>query len=137
MIDCESFLFDELSIGLEEEFPEVFVSPYAMRVADKLPCVFVKEASNYPYARCSDSGKYENVSSITFEINVYANGVNRKKTCKDIIQKVDEILIERGFKRGMRNPIEFLEDNTLYRMIVRYSGLIKEVDGKFIVYRGG
>lgn len=138
MIDIQDIIFDEISRELEVEFSDCYVSPYAVRVPPKIPCVAIEEIGNYTYTRTSDSGDDENHAQITFEFNVYTKGANKLNDGKKLIQLVDSKMKELGFRRGMYNPITFIEDDVLYRQIVRYSAIISKVDptdDKIRIYR--
>lgn len=138
MIDINDIIFDEISRVIEEEFPNCYVSPYAVRVPPTIPCVAIDEIGNYTYTRTSDSGDDENHAQVTFEFNVYTKGSTKLNDGKRLIQLVDSKMKELGFRRGMYNPITFIEDDILYRQIVRYSAIISKVDDtdKYRIYRG-
>lgn len=67
------------------------------------------------------SGK-EAMSLVMFEINVYSNKSEGKKTeCKSIAKAIDEKMFSMNFRRLAFTPVPNLEDATIYRIIARYS----------------
>lgn len=64
----------------------------------------------------------EAMSLVMFEINVYSNKSEGKKTeCKSIAKAIDEKMFSMNFRRLAFTPVPNLEDATIYRIIARYS----------------
>lgn len=62
------------------------------------------------------------MSLVMFEINVYSNKSEGKKTeCKSIAKAIDEKMFSMNFRRLAFTPVPNLEDATIYRIIARYS----------------
>lgn len=77
------------------------------------------ETNRFPLSRIE--GK-EAMSLVMFEINVYSNKSEGKKTeCKSIAKAIDEKMFSMNFRRLAFTPVPNLEDATIYRIIARYS----------------
>lgn len=133
MIDIESTLFTEVHDVITTEFPTAFVSPYEVRIPAKLPCVGISEVSNMPFNRSMDSASTENHIRVEYEFNIYTRGDGKKTQARAICNTICDYMSSIGFVRGIMNPIELIEDESLYRLIVRFYGI---VDKNYNLYRG-
>ena len=68
---------------------------------------------------------------------MYSNKTKGKKAeCKDIAALIDTEFMRLGFTRLVLNPIQNMNDATIYRMYGRYRGEVAvDADGNYIVYR--
>lgn len=56
-----------------------------------------------------------------FEINVYSNKAEGKKTeCKKIIKEINDALYSMNFRRTAMTPVPNMEDATIYRITARF-----------------
>lgn len=133
MIDIENEVFTKVKTAVLNAYPDTYVTGVYARVPPSFPCVSVEEKSNRIFERTQSSDSPENHVLVMYEVNVYSNKQNGKKTeCKEIIAVIDKVFIEMGFDRTMLNPIPNLEDATIYRMTGRYQAV---VDANMTIYR--
>ena len=61
------------------------------------------------------------IAQVMFEINVYSNKTEGKKTeCKEIMKVIDSVLFKMNFKRISLTPVPNMEDASIYRLVSRY-----------------
>ena len=82
----------------------------------------ITQSDNSTIADKQDTSGKEAMSLVMFEINVYSNKSEGKKTeCKSIAKAIDEKMFSMNFRRLAFTPVPNLEDATIYRIIARYS----------------
>lgn len=132
MIDIENQIITDIDTALTAAFPGIEILSDTSQTPSKFPCVYVTESDNYVYTRSIDSGSNENHAEVMYEINVYTNDVQGKKTkCKKIFNKVDEVMLNLGFIRLSKTPIPF-DDATKYRLVGRYVAVVSDDE---VIYR--
>ena len=132
MIDIENQIITDITTALTAVFPGIEVLSDTSQTPSKFPCVYVTESDNYVYTRSIDSGSNENHAEVMYEINVYTNDAQGKKTkCKKIFNKVDEVMLNLGFIRLSKTPIPF-DDATKYRLVGRYVAVVSDDE---VIYR--
>lgn len=125
MIDIENKIFNEISSGIKLLYPSTFVTGEYIKAPPRFPCVSVIENDNYMLEKTQDSKSVENHVSVLYEVNVYSNKKNGKKTeCKEIMSHIDRGFIKIGFTRVTLSPIPNMEDATVYRMVARYRAVV-------------
>ena len=73
------------------------------------------------------------MAQVMFEVNVYSNKTEGKKTeCKEIMKVIDEVLFKMNFKRIAMTPVPNMEDASIYRMVARYRVM---TDGRYFCRR--
>lgn len=133
MIDIENELYTILHNRLRSEFGDnIFITGEPMKQTIKMsPIVTIEEMDNSTYLPSMTNR--ENHSEVTYEINVYSNKANgRKQECKKVQRIIDDELLSRGFIRLTKRPLENFNDNSFYRIVSRYNGV---VDEEHCVYR--
>lgn len=126
MIDIENEIFTKIATELRSRFSGINVYGEDVRTPSSFPCVSIVEADNYTVKQTQDSGSNENHAYLMYEVNVYSNKTNGKKTeCKEILTATDDILLGLGFTRTMKNPVS-MDDATIYRMIARYTAIVSQ-----------
>lgn len=133
MVDIETEIFTNVATKLRNKYGARFtVYGETVLTPSEFPCACIEESDNYAYARSGDSGSNENHAELVYEVNVYSNKRNGKKTeCKEILAVIDEYFTGVGFTRTTKNPIS-LDDATKYRLFARYSAVASK-DGT--IYR--
>ncbi|MDL2302046.1 hypothetical protein LJC58_06810 [Lachnospiraceae bacterium OttesenSCG-928-D06] len=127
MIDIESEIFDMVSAKVRAKYPKIFMTGEYVKSPSTFPCVSLIEADNASYQKSQTTDSVENHVSVLYEVNVYSNKTNGKKTeCKDIVSIIDSELAKFGFTRTMLNPIPNEEDATIYRMVGRYKAIVSK-----------
>jgi len=126
MIDIENEVFTKVATELRSQFPTINIYGEDVRSPSSFPCVSVVEADNYTVKATQNTGSNENHANLMYEVNVYSNKTNGKKSeCKAILAIVDDILLGMGFTRTMKNPVS-MDDATIYRMVTRYTAIVSK-----------
>lgn len=125
MIDIENELFTNIATALRSEFSGIYVSGEYVPQPPKFPAVAIVEMDNSVYQSAVDSGAIENFATVTYQVDVYSNKVQGKKAeCKNIIAHVDDLFAQYGFTRIFMQPVQNMNDTTVYRMTGRYRGIV-------------
>ena len=131
MIDCENEVYTRVAKVLREKFPGIDIAGEYIQAPSVFPHVSITQSDNSVIAN-KTTGSAE-MAQVMFEINVYSNKTEGKKTeCKAIMKVIDELLFKMNFKRLALTPVPTLEDATIYRMVARYR---VATDGKFFYRR--
>lgn len=131
MTDCENEVYTRIATVLRERFPGI-----------NLAGEYVKAPSGFPHASITQSdnsvvtermtGSAE-MAQVMFEVNVYSNKTEGKKTeCKEIMKVIDKVLFKMNFKRIAMTPVPNMEDASIYRMVARYRVM---TDGRYFYRR--
>lgn len=139
MIDIENIIYTTLKKVLINEckLNPQFISTEIVLKPKNYPWVTIIEMMNIPYSKTQTNDDIENHVDVVYEINVYTNDKNGKKSrCKKIISTVDTKMKNLGFRRIMLSPIPNANDPTIYRIIARYEAIVsKENKEKYTIYR--
>lgn len=120
MIDCENEVYSMIAARLRRENSLINVSSVYLDTPSSFPHVSVEMKDNAIMAKTMDSGDYE-VSIVTFEINIYSNKEEGRKTeAKKIARVIDDLLKPYNFRRLALTPVPNMEDNSIYRIVARY-----------------
>jgi len=131
MIDCENEVYTRIAKVLREKFPGIDIAGEYIQAPSVFPHVSITQSDNSVIAN-KTTGSAE-MAQVMFEINVYSNKTEGKKTeCKAIMKVIDELLFKMNFKRLALTPVPNMEDATIYRMVARYR---VATDGKFFYRR--
>ena len=132
MIDCENEVYTRIAKKLREEFPDIHVSGEYIRAPSSFPHVNIMMNDTAVIPERLDSSRHE-TDLMMFEINVYSNKTNgRKSECKTIMKIIDNAMFSMNFRRIALTPVPNLENATIYRMTARYRGAS---DGTFFYRR--
>lgn len=132
MISPESLVFTNVANALKAEITGYSIYSEYTEVPAKFPAITVVESNNTVLKKMR-SLKIENAVSLTYEVNIYSNAVggNKKVEVKKIQDIVDRAFESMGFTRTACNPMENLQDTTIYRLYSRYEGV---ADKEFRIY---
>lgn len=123
MIDIESIVFQSISQPLRDSNYEVSVIGETIKTPSKFPCVTLVERDNSVHLQSQDEN-IENHAKLMYEVNVYSNKITGRKTeVRTIMAIVDKAFSDIGFTRLFMQPIDNLEDSTIYRITARYSAV--------------
>lgn len=123
MIDFETTLFGKIATVLRDKFPNIFVAGEQTASPASFPAVTIVEQDNSVVDSMRTANKIENAVDLMYEVNVYSNLTSGKKAqAKKILSVIDEEFEKLGFERIMKNPIDNLQDTTIFRYIARYEG---------------
>lgn len=125
MIDLESDIFSYVAEKTLEKFPNIYITGEYVKSPPSFPCLSLIEMDNYVLSETQSTESMENHAVVMYELTVYSNKVNGKKSeCKKIAAFVDELMIGLNFTRTMLEPIPNQDDATIYRLLGRYRAVI-------------
>ena len=125
MIDIESELFTTISTALRQEYSGIYVAGEYVPQPPTFPAVMIVEMDNTVLRSGSDSSTIENFADVMYQVDVYSNKhAGRKAECKAIIGSIDEQFALYGFTRSFLNPVQNMNDATIYRMTARYRAVV-------------
>lgn len=121
MIDCENEVYTRLAKILREKFPKIDIASEYVKSPSSFPHVSITQSDCYIPTEWQDSSMKENMVIAMFEINVYSNKAEGKKTeCKKIIKEINDALYSMNFRRTAMTPVPNMEDATIYRITARF-----------------
>ena len=131
MIDPEFAVFDAVSDEVKLTYPDLYMTGDLSFTPSKFPAVSIVEKNNSVMQNMRTSS-IENAVSLMYEVNVYSNKVGYSKMeAKEILNVVDAAFTRIGFTRTFSNPVQNLEDKTVFRIVARYEA---NMDRDFVVY---
>lgn len=121
MIDIESDVFRQVKAMTRNEIPANTLHDQYVRQPSSFPHATLREIDNVPVRSKATSDNTEEVSTLTYELNVFSNSLKGKRQeCRKIANALDEALKKLKFKRISLQPIPNMDDATIYRMVGRY-----------------
>ena len=121
MIDCEAKVFQACADAFRAAYPNGFIAGEYVAQPPKFPAVSVVEMDNNVDERAMDNGNVENAVNVMYQVDVYSNlNKGKKAQAKAIVALIDEVLAQYRFIRTFCNPIQNMNDATIYRMTARY-----------------
>lgn len=125
MIDIENQVFQAVATAFRAAYPNGFIAGEYVAQPPKFPAVSVVEMDNSVYQRGVDSGAIENFATVMYQVDIYSNKASGKKAqCKAIAALIDEQFAALGLVRSFMNPVQNINDATIYRMTGRYRGVV-------------
>ena len=129
MIDCESIIFQKCADAFRAAYPNGYIAPEYVSQPPKFPAVSVVEMDNNVDERAMDNGAIENAVNVMYQVDVYSNlNKGKKAQAKAIVALIDEVLAKYRFVRTFCNPIQNMNDATIYRMTARYRRRITDTE---------
>lgn len=127
MIDLENTIFDRVATQLRTNRPDIKV--YGEYVAEpaSFPCVNMWESSNSVWAEGESNTSLDDYVNVTYTIQVFTNTPTKKADGKALANEIDDIMLGLRFRRTLLQQVPNI-DRTIYRIELRYSGLIKRTD---------
>lgn len=131
MIDCENEVYTRIARVLRDKFPGINIAGEYVNAPSSFPHVSITQSDNSVVSE-QMTGSAE-MAQVMFEINIYSNKADGRKTeCKDIAKVIDDVMFRMNFKRMALTPIPNMEDATIYRIVARYRAM---TDGKYFYRR--
>lgn len=131
MIDCENEVYTRIARVLRDKFPGINIAGEYVNAPSSFPHVSITQSDNSVVSE-QMTGSAE-MAQVMFEINIYSNKVDGRKTeCKAIAKVIDDVMFRMNFKRMALTPIPNMEDATIYRIVARYRAM---TDGKYFYRR--
>ena len=129
MIDCEAKVFQACADAFRAAYPNGFIAGEYVAQPPQFPAVSVVEMDNNVDERAMDNGNIENAVNVMYQIDVYSNlNKGKKAQAKAIVALIDEVLAKYRFVRTFCNPIQNMNDATIYRMTARYRRRITDTE---------
>ena len=117
MIDIESNVFNRVVTKVRESYPDIYMTGEYVKSPPSFPAASLVEADNATRTDTIDSGSNENHVNVVYEVDVYSNKANGKRSeCKAIIDLIDAEMLAMGFTRRSLGRIPNMNDSTIYRM---------------------
>ena len=131
MIDCENEVYTRIARVLRDKFPGINIAGEYVNAPSSFPHVSITQSDNSVVSE-QMTGSTE-MAQVMFEINIYSNKADGRKTeCKSIAKVIDDVMFRMNFKRMALTPIPNMEDATIYRIVARYRAM---TDGKYFYRR--
>lgn len=131
MIDCENEVYTRIARVLRDKFPGINIAGEYVNAPSSFPHVSITQSDNSVVSE-QMTGSAE-MAQVMFEINIYSNKADGRKTeCKAIAKVIDDAMFRMNFKRMALTPIPNMEDATIYRIVARYRAM---TDGKYFYRR--
>lgn len=131
MIDCENEVYTRIARVLRDKFPGINIAGEYVNAPSSFPHVSITQSDNSVVSE-QMTGSTE-MAQVMFEINIYSNKADGRKTeCKAIAKVIDDVMFKMNFKRMALTPIPNMEDATIYRIVARYRVM---TDGKYFYRR--
>ena len=131
MIDCENEVYTRIARILRDKFPGINIAGEYVNAPSSFPHVSITQSDNSVVSE-QMTGSAE-MAQVVFEINIYSNKADGRKTeCKAIAKVIDDVMFRMNFKRMALTPIPNMEDATIYRIVARYRAM---TDGKYFYRR--
>lgn len=125
MIDVESQVFQACADAFRAAYPNGYIAGEYVPQPPKFPAVSIVEEDNSVYQRGMDSGAIENYANVMYQIDIYSNNTKGKKAqAKAIAALIDDVMARLGFTRTFLNPVQNMNDATIYRMTGRYRAVV-------------
>lgn len=127
MIDIESKVFTTVATALRDAYgaANIYVAGEYVPQPPRFPAVFIVEMDNSVDVRGRDTANIENFADVMYQVDVYSNkNTGKKAQAKEIIALADEQFAALGFTRTFLNPVQNLNDATVYRMTARYQAAV-------------
>lgn len=131
MIDCENEVYTRIARVLRDKFPGINIAGEYVNAPSSFPHVSITQSDNSVVSEQMTGGA--EMAQVMFEINIYSNKADGRKTeCKSIAKVIDDVMFKMNFKRIALTPIPNMEDATIYRIVARYRVM---TDGKYFYRR--
>ena len=131
MIDCVNEVYTRIARVLRDKFPGINIAGEYVNAPSSFPHVSITQSDNSVVSE-QMTGSAE-MAQVMFEINIYSNKADGRKTeCKSIAKVIDDVMFKMNFKRIALTPIPNMEDATIYRIVARYRVM---TDGKYFYRR--
>ena len=131
MIDCENEVYTRIARVLRDKFPGINIAGEYVNAPSSFPHVSITQSDNSVVSE-QMTGSAE-MAQVMFEINIYSNKADGRKTeCKAIAKVIDDVMFKMNFKRMALTPITNMEDATIYRIVALYRVM---TDGKYFYRR--
>lgn len=127
MIDLENTIFNTVATVLRTDYPGIAVYGECVAEPASFPCVNMWESNNSVEERYEDTSALDDYVRVTYTVQVFTNSQTKKLDAKAIAETVDTIMTRYRFRRFLSSQVPNI-DRTIYRIELRYSGIVKRTD---------
>ena len=125
MIYVENEIFTKVYDAVTATYPNAFVTGVFVPSPPTFPCVYFAMSDNAYFRNSIDSGSMENHDAIEFEVEIYSNSADGKKTqCYEIAGIIDGLMESLNFTRMGLMPVPNIADATIFRLVGRYRAVV-------------
>lgn len=124
MLDFSDEIYSWLTYSLREKFTKIYTTQEETPAPPVIPAVSIVQKRNVTYQRTRDAC-LENHVSVMFQMDIYTNDKdNKKRQAEEIRDTVSDLMQSIGFNRTMCEPTPNLADMSIYRITMRFTGII-------------
>lgn len=128
MLDFSDQVYSRLTKELRAKHGDNFYTSQMEETSPpKIPAATIVQQDNSAYQKTMDFDCHENHVKVMFQIDIYTNNKNkidRRKLAESIEETVSDFMIGLGFSRTMSKPIPNVSDMSIYRISMRFEGVI-------------
>jgi len=128
MIDVEKKVFKIVRDGIKMEYPNIRVYSEYTRTPKVFPCIMVEEIDTQTYLKSQDTNSVENHIIVSYQVDIYDDGENKKSSVKAIASTINDLFIGLKFSRVFGNKISNEDDDNIYRYTMRFTAVIGSDD---------
>lgn len=122
MVDIENQIVNRLIDTMDLNHPGVEVKADYIDENIPLPAVAVIDLGIQSDRFTLNNEEYS--TRVSYQIDTYTSGVNKKQDAKAIAKSIDEAMILMGFNREELRPVENFSNPQIYRMVGRYYAIV-------------
>lgn len=124
MLDFSDEIYSWLTYSLREKFPKIYTTKSETAAPPVFPAVSIVQKNNVTYQRTRDAC-LENHVIVMFQMDIYTNDKdNKERQAQEIRNAVSDLMVSKGFNRTMCEPTPNLADMSIYRITMRFTGII-------------
>jgi hypothetical protein len=128
VIDIENLIVDKVNTAVSSlltKYPKMKVISEYVEMATEFPLISVVQTDNYTHRESQDTDLLEHEANVTFDVNVFTTGKDKKSAAKSIANTVDEEMQKNLFTRIYFSQIPNV-DRSVYRIVMRYTAVVAE-----------
>lgn len=127
MIDIENEVFQTCADAFRAAYPNGYIAGEYVSQPPKFPTVSVVQMDSTVLNSGRDSSGIENFADVMYQVDVYSNLHNAKKAqAKAIAALIDAQFTRLGFTRSFLQPVQNMNDATIYRITGRYRAVVSK-----------
>ena len=108
--------------------PDAFVTSTYTPTPSKFPAVFVREIGKYTPPRYATLNNSENVSEVTYEVQIFSNKQSGAKSEADTLYAAIKVALKKQyFREASATPVDNA-DHTVYRFAATFRRIIADAD---------
>lgn len=121
IIDVFNQVYSKLKTDITLDGSSVLVLPDFPDISPQLPCVIIESKNNSNRLDTTSSAGQQH-NTCVYEINVFTQGDTKRTDSVNIVGQVDSIMSDEfGMNRDSMEQVRNLFDETIYRIVIRYT----------------